>query len=134
MTDMEALFFYRLRQAKETLEDAEKMLEGNFSPRSVINRAYYSIFYMILALFLKANINPKTSKHSGVISIFNKEFVQTGKIDKYYSKILHKVFDARQEGDYKELVQFTIKDANEFVNLAREFLEGIEKFMKKSFK
>ena len=85
MTDKEALFAYRLKQAEETLLDAERMLQGSFSSRSITNRAYYSMFYAVLALFLKADMRIKTSKHIGVISIFDKEFILTGKIDKYYS-------------------------------------------------
>jgi hypothetical protein len=42
----------------------QKMLEAGFNPRSIINRAYYSIFYMLLALFLKTDVNIKTSKHN----------------------------------------------------------------------
>lgn len=53
MTDKETLYFYRLKQAEETLYEAEKMVKENFSPRSIINRAYYSMFYAILALFVK---------------------------------------------------------------------------------
>jgi uncharacterized protein (UPF0332 family) len=56
MTDKEALFTYRLKQAEETLLDAERMLQGSFSSRSITNRAYYSMFYAVLALFLKADI------------------------------------------------------------------------------
>ncbi len=41
MTDREALFLYRLKQAEETLLDAEKMLSDNLSPRSITNGAYY---------------------------------------------------------------------------------------------
>ncbi|MBM4064827.1 MAG: HEPN domain-containing protein [Planctomycetes bacterium] len=126
MTEKEALFTYRLKQAEETISDAEKMLQENLSPRSIINRSFYSMFYAVLALFLKTDINLKTSKHSGVISIFDKEFVHTGKIDKYYSKILHKAFDARQESDYKEFVELSAKDAAESVKLAREFIECIK--------
>ena len=44
------------------------MLEQNISPRSVINRAYYAMFYSILSLFLKSETLVKTSKHTGVIS------------------------------------------------------------------
>ena len=40
MNDKEALFTYRLKQAEETLLDAERMLHGGFSPRSITNRAY----------------------------------------------------------------------------------------------
>ncbi len=32
MTDKQALLEYRLKQAEETLSDAEKMLENNLSP------------------------------------------------------------------------------------------------------
>lgn len=129
MTEKQALFTYRLKQAEETLSDVEKMLQEKLSPRSIINRSYYSMFYAILALFLKTDINLKTSKHSGVISIFDKEFVHTGKIDKYYSKILHKAFDARQESDYKEFVELSTKDATEAVKLAREFIACIKEII-----
>jgi len=129
MTDKQALFTYRLTQADETLTDAKKMLLEKLSPISIINRAYYSMFYALLALFLKADTNLKTSKHVGVISIFDKEFVHTGKIDEHYSKILHKVFNARQEGDYKELVKLSYEDAAEFVKLAEEFIEAIKKIV-----
>lgn len=133
MTDKQALYAYRLAQAEETLLDAKKMLQNNLSPRSIINRAYYAMFYAVLALFLKADINLKTSKHTGVISIFDKEFVHTGKIDKYYSKIFHKTFDARQVGDYKEFVELSPEDAAEFVKFAEEFLESIKNTMNKIF-
>ncbi len=38
MTDNDALHQYRFVQAEETLADAEKMLGGGFSPRSIIGR------------------------------------------------------------------------------------------------
>lgn len=127
MTDKDTLYLYRLKQAEETLSDAERMVQESFSPRSITNRAYYSMFYAVLALFLKTGINIKTSKHIGVISTFDKEFVKTGKIDKRYSKILHDAFDARQELDYKDLADSPMEDAVEYVRLAREFLACIKK-------
>ena len=89
MNDKQTLFTYRLKLAEEALLDAKNMLQNNLSPRSIVNRIYYSVFYAILAIFLKSDINIKTSKHSGVISLFDKEFVHTGKIDNLYSKNLH---------------------------------------------
>lgn len=129
MTDRDALFSYRWEQAEETLLDAKKMLQDKLSTRSIINRAYYSLFYAILALFLKTDTNIKTSKHAEVISIFDKEFVHTEKIDKRYSTILHSLFDTRQEADYKEFVELSHEDAAESVKLAEEFFVGIEKFL-----
>ncbi len=130
MTDKQALFTYRLAQAAETLADAKKMLQGGLSPRSIINRAYYSMFYAILALFLKTDINLKTSKHAGIISIFDKEFVHSGKIGKHYSKTLHKMFDARQESDYREFVELSADYAAEMLKLAEDFFEHIKSIIK----
>lgn len=126
MTDKQTLLAYRWKQAEETLNDAQKMLQSNLSPRSIINRAYYSMFYAVLALFLHHSINPKTSKHTVIIGIFDKEFIHTGKLEKYYSKILHKNFEQRQRSDYKELLELTQEHAKESVKIAREFLETIK--------
>ena len=129
MTDKQVLLAYRLKQAEETLSDAEKMLKGDFSPRSVINRAYYSIFYAVLGLFLHGDIRTRTSKHAGIISIFDQEFVHKGKIDHYYSRMLHKMFAVRQQGDYKELVELSMEDAAKYVDQAKKFLKGIKDFI-----
>jgi uncharacterized protein (UPF0332 family) len=106
MTDKETLFKYRIEQAEETLSDAEKMLKNHLSPRSIANRAYYSMFYTVLALYIDKDINLKTSKHSGVISIFDKEFVHTGKIDKEKSDygFWHRLLYSKRSGrnDYLE--------------------------------
>jgi uncharacterized protein (UPF0332 family) len=126
MTDKDVLFTYRLQEAEETLSEAARMLEADFSPRSIVNRAYYAMFYALLALLLKTGSPLKTSKHVGVISIFDKEFVKTGKIDKYFSTLIHDVFDLRQEGDYKDLVQLSREDAAQSVAQAREFIAMVK--------
>ncbi len=81
MTDRDALLAFRLKEAEETLADAERMLKSGVSARSVSNRSYYCMFYAVLALFLKVGISAKTSKHAGVISVFDKEFVHSGRLD-----------------------------------------------------
>jgi len=128
--DKQTLFLYRIGQADETLSDAEKMLQDNLSPRSITNRSYYSMFYAVLALFIDKDVSLKTSKHSGVISIFDKEFIHTGKIDKCYSKILHRMFNQRQEGDYKEMVEIPRDDAIQGIEHAKAFLNAIKDFIK----
>ncbi len=126
MTDRETLFHYRLREAEDTLADAEQMMASGVSPRSIVNRAYYAVFYFILALFQKNGINARTSKHSGVIGAFDKEFVLSGRVDRRVGKILHSLFDARQESDYKEMAEVTVPDAKEAVSDAREFAEAVK--------
>lgn len=129
MTDREALLAFRMKEAEETLTDAERMLQNKLSPRSTTNRAYYAMFYAVLGLFLKAGINAKTSKHAGVLSVFDKEFIHAGKLDVRYSKILHKSFEARQIIDYKELAEVTMEEAAGHVEAAREFIDAVKKYI-----
>lgn len=127
MTDRDALFAFRMQEAIETLADAERMLTSGFSPRSITNRAYYAMFYAVLALFLNTGINPRTSKHAGVIAIFDKEFIHSGKINTRFSKLLHQAAEARQITDYKELVVITAEESAGHVTIAKEFIHEIER-------
>ncbi len=67
---------YRIKQAEESLEEARFLLSGRKSTRSIINRAYYAMFYSVLALLVFESYS--SSKHSGVIGFFNKRFIREG--------------------------------------------------------
>ena len=43
---------HRLQQAAESLEEAQYLLTGGKSLRSVANRIYYGMFYAVLALLI----------------------------------------------------------------------------------
>jgi len=129
MTDLETLFTYRLKQAEETLADAEMLLSGQRSARSVMNRSYYAMFYAVLALFIRFDIEHKTSRHSRIISIFDLTFYRTGRLGVRYSKMLHELFDARQMADYQDFVEPTDEDARNAVDKAREFVAAIKELI-----
>jgi uncharacterized protein (UPF0332 family) len=59
-----------------------------------------------------------------VISIFDKEFIHTGKLDTRLSKLLYKTFEARQTIDYKELVTVTSQEAASYVDGARKSFQN----------
>jgi uncharacterized protein (UPF0332 family) len=126
MTDRETIFSYRMRQTEETLAEAVRMLDSGFSPRSIVNRAYYAMFYAVLALFIHADTPHKTSKHSGVIGIFNKEFIHTGKLDARFAKMFYDLFDERMELDYRDFAEVSEEDACNAVSSAREFVSAIK--------
>lgn len=72
-----------------------------------------------------------SSKHSGVISIFDKEFVKKNKVSVSASKKFHKAFDLRLNGDYddfavveKDTVEGLIKDAEEFLDEIQKIVKG----------
>lgn len=126
MTDRENIFGYRMAQTEETLAEAIRMLETGFSPRSIVNRSYYAMFYAVLALFIHFNTPHKTSKHSGVIGIFNKEFIHTGKLDARFAKMLYDLFDERMESDYRDFAEVSEEDARNAVSTAHEFVSAIK--------
>ena len=97
--EIETLIRYRLEQAQAALDDAKYLIDGNRSPQSIVNRSYYAMFYAALALLQKICKAP--SKHSGVISLFDKEFVMKGIFPKDLSKDFHRAFEFRQTVDYK---------------------------------
>ena len=75
-------------------------------------------------------MNIKTSKHAGIISIFDKEFVRRGVFEKKFSKIAHYLFEVRQEFDYKELADISVDEAEECVKNEREFFTEISNHLK----
>ena len=94
---------YRIEQAKESISEVEILIDKNLLTLA-INRIYYGMFYMLLALALRKGF--KTSKHNQLIGWFNKEFVKTGKINQKFGKIINKGYEDRTDGDYGIFIQF----------------------------
>jgi len=118
------LIRYRLEMAGEMLQDARVLKEHGGSPVSIVNRAYYSVFYAALALLVTADVEP--SKHSGVLAKFDELFVRQGIFPKEMSRMLHRAFDMRQAGDYQKSRVITEEQALEVLASAEKFIKAIE--------
>lgn len=127
--DKEALIQYKLEQARETLRDAHVLDDLHGTPVSIVNRAYYAILYAALALIGTLKKDVDTSKHKGVISTFNQEFVKTGVFPKEMSKSIRQAFDARLEGDYREASKINEQTTRENHLAADEFVSSVEHFL-----
>jgi uncharacterized protein (UPF0332 family) len=98
--NIQVLVRSRLEQADDALNAARILLEQH-SVRAAVNRAYYAMFYAVLALL--ALRKQETSKHSGVISLFDREFVRPGVFSRDLSQWLHRAFRQRLAADYAPL-------------------------------
>ena len=125
---LQALLEYRIQQAKETLREAD-ILEAQEAYRGALNRAYYAMFYAAVALLATKGLG--TSKHSGVLSIFDREFVKTGHMSKDQSKRLHMAFECRQQHDYGEFMPVHAKLAKNIIADAKTFVEQITVYLQK---
>lgn len=119
---------YRRERARETLEEA-KIVFQNKKLFATVNRIYYAIFYEVSALLLTRNIS--SSKHSGMRSLFNKEFIKTGIIPEKYGDFYNKMFEFRQRGDYEDFVEFNEKQVKNWLEMAEVFVNEVEKTMEK---
>ena len=118
------LIQYRLESAREMLRDARLLQENGGSAVSIVNRAYYSVFYAALALLVTADVEP--NKHTGVLAKFDELFIREGVFPKEMSRILHHAFDMRQAGDYQKSKVITAEQAADVLTSAEEFVQAIE--------
>ncbi len=112
------------------IADDDFLLKGDRSPQSIVNRAYYAMFYAALALLQKIGKVP--SKHTGVISLFDTEFALKGVLPKELSKNFHKAFELRQVSDYKYVMPVSQERVRETLNNAKQFVEAVKKFFSPS--
>jgi uncharacterized protein (UPF0332 family) len=116
----------RLEQAKESLIEAETLKNNNLL-RGAINRAYYAMFYAVMALAtLKDHV---TSKHSGIIAFFDKEFIKTKLFSPGLSRALHLGFDRRQSNDYGEIWDVNEEEAFSALADATAFVKAVDTYI-----
>lgn len=121
------LIKYRIDRAREALEEA-RILAGSGHWNACVNRLYYACFYAVSALLSKHDLS--SSKHSGVRSFFNHNFVKTGIFPKETAVIYNSLFERRQEGDYEVFITFKendvspwLKETEVFVNAKKKLIE-----------
>jgi len=125
-----ALAEYRLQQARESLEEAQFLLNGGKSLRSVVNRIYYGMFYAVLALLIYEPY--ASSKHTGVLAYFNKTFIKEGLLPGVLGRTLNRAFELRQRGDYREYFELTAADVEPLLTESSFFLDTVESYLGKT--
>jgi uncharacterized protein len=125
--DRALLIRYRLEQAHAALGDAQCLLAANRTPQGIINRAYYAMFYAVLALLQTIDRIP--SKHAGAISMFDTDFVRKEAFPRELSKDLHRAFELRQTADYRASPRISLDDATMMVEKAGLFVQAIASYL-----
>ena len=90
-----------------------------------VNRSYYAMFTAARALL--ALEEKDSSKHTGVISLFNRWVVKPGNFPKDVSRFLLKAKDLREDADYGDFVKITEEDARIQYERASKFCEEAKK-------
>lgn len=117
---------YWIEKSAESLNAAEDELKAGRLSFSV-NRIYYSCFYIVSALLLKKGL--KFKKHSGVRAAFHEHFVKPGLISREYGQFYDEIFEARQRGDYIELVHFEKEQIGKWFQNTKDFTEVVKRLI-----
>ena len=107
-----ALSAHRFGRAREELQTTELLLK-NANFRSSINRSYYAIFHAIRAVNALDGFD--SSKHSGVISHFNQEYVKNGVFEREASKIIRNASELREQADYEDFYEAIQEEPQKFL-------------------
>lgn len=120
--ELQDLIRYRTARAGETLEEADVLaVSGHWN--ACVNRLYYACFYAVSALLSKHDLS--SSKHTGIRSYFNQNFVKSGIIPKETAVIYNSLFERRQEGDYDVFVRFTESEVLPWIKEAKAFVDTV---------
>jgi uncharacterized protein (UPF0332 family) len=120
------LVLYRMTRADEALED-DRILAKAGRWNACVNRLYYACFYAVSALLVRDGLS--SSKHAGVRSLLNKQYVKTGKIPKDLAGIYNDLFERRQEGDYIDFVTFQESQILPWISRAEKLICHIAKLV-----
>lgn len=113
----------RLTHASETLSDAKALLHDGAELSFVMNNLYYTFLYPVLGL-LQARQIPAPVQ-SEVLSVFEREYVQTGIVEKKFLDAFRKAADLRPACECHNTIKNA--DVDELLPLAGDFLAAVEK-------
>jgi uncharacterized protein (UPF0332 family) len=119
----EELIRYRLKKARETLEDAAILFRSG-RLFSTLNRIYYALFYEVAALLSTEDLS--SGKHTGIRSLFNEHFVKTGRVPLELGRFYSRMYDFRQKGDYGDFVEFEEEKVKEWLDQASAFIDKMD--------
>lgn len=119
----------RMQRARDSLSEAQLLFKEGLL-MGTVNRIYYACFYAANALLFSEGLS--SSKHSGVMSLFERHWIKTGRLPVEMGKYYHGLFEHRQEGDYGDIVRFEKDDVQKWLAEARSFVERVADWLRNS--
>jgi uncharacterized protein (UPF0332 family) len=126
--ELEKLARHRLGRAKEAFAEGEHLLTKS-AFMGAVNRFYYAAFYAARSLLALTEVD--SSRHSGVITLFQKHFVKSGLIKADTAKALPRAFEKRQKSDYGDFSTVTRKEAQAIRVEVLAFVEECEQVLER---
>lgn len=115
-----------LKNAKDRIKSAEVLKEaGQYN--DAISRIYYAFFDAATAVLLTKDLFAKT--HHGVSILFENNFIKTNLVKPEIGRWLARAKEAREEADYEVYKKFSKEEVEKGIQIAKEFIDEIEKLI-----
>ena len=105
--EKKAIIAYRIEKSRKTMIEARdnaKMKHWSLAA----NRLYYALFHIASALLVDKGYTSKT--HSGRLCILGQEFVAKGLLGSEDGRLVSRLQNMRQSGDYDDLFDWEEED------------------------
>lgn len=122
MQDKRAIIAYRLEKADAVMIEA-KDNAGLKHWTLAANRLYYAVFHAATALLIDKSLTAKS--HAGVIRVLCKEFVLNGTLDKNDARLISRLQNMRNSGDYDDLFDWTEEDVVPLIEPTEQLIRKI---------
>lgn len=122
----EELIRGQIGKAEEKLQAARSLLAAGFID-DAISRAYYSIFHAASTVLLAEGITVES--HRALVAMFGLHLVQSGKIGRRFGRILSRLKDERETGDYDVFSAFEREDTQKALEDAEAFLRKMRRYL-----
>jgi uncharacterized protein (UPF0332 family) len=127
VTPLDAAIRQMLRKARRKLAAATRAL-GAEDWDDASSRAYYAAFHAVSAVLWKRGLT--YSSHGQTLGAFNRECVASAEFPREFTRILTRLFENRQLGDYdvtdsidREMARRDVDDARRIVEACATYLE-----------
>jgi hypothetical protein len=112
---------YRLAQSEEALGVARSTVDA--SPTAAVNRAFYAATAALAMLGLDL------ARHTGVIAAVHRRLIHSGQLDKDAERQLQRLFEQRQQADYRAFAAPSVEAAHQAVADAEAFVTAIRAWL-----
>jgi uncharacterized protein (UPF0332 family) len=125
--DRKELVIYRIEKSYKVLDEARDNAKlGHWNLTA--NRLYYSVFHMCQALLLSNGDTPR--RHAGMIHKIGQDYVLEGKLDKSYGRLISRLYELRQSGDYDDKFDATEDEIMPYFEQVELLLDKIKDLIK----
>ena len=120
------LIRYRVERSYQILQEAKDNAQlGHWNLAG--NRLYYAVFHRCQALLLSEGESVR--RHAGMIHKIGMDFIANGKLDRSYGRLITRLFELRQSGDYDEQYNASEEEVMPYFKQVESLLSAMEKLL-----